>query len=367
MRKKIPALLLTSFILTSSCLSQTPVQAEGVFTQSGIVAFANTVSAETETKHKLVGRWVADVPYSRGKRPLYMDTRVGTDGHVEAAFSYRNPLPINPADTEYQTIDLNNNKIKFLYGNRGIGFDGKFDGKDKIVGLADRNSRALPITFRRLNSLEIRKLAQDHKVEQARVQKPHKKVAILIFDGVDLLDWAGPNEVFAYAGIYDIYLVAAERREYEGFGYSVLPDYDYSNAPKPDILVVPGGYVTDELHNQETLDWIKSVSEESEITLSVCTGALFLAKNGQLEGKRATTHWSWESWFTAMGEEQGFTPAFGERFVDNDNLITTAGVSSGIDGTLHLVARQHGLAVAKRTARSMEYNWEPDKTQNYRP
>jgi transcriptional regulator GlxA family with amidase domain len=192
------------------------------------------------------------------------------------------------------------------------------------------------------------------------------RTAIVIFDEVEVLDFAGPFEVFSVTGRrrklepFDVYTVAERKGPVMARnGLSINPRYSFSDAPAPDILVVPGGYGTRrEMKNPMMLEWITQVAPQCELVLSVCTGALVLGAAGLLDGREATTH------FMAFDELRAVAPQAtireGARLVDNGNLILSAGVSAGIDMSLHVVAKLLGVESARETARYMEYEgvWE---------
>ena len=189
-----------------------------------------------------------------------------------------------------------------------------------------------------------------------------RTVAILLFDDVEVLDFAGPFEVFAVTDEladyqrFRVVTVAAEKRAIRARnGLSVNPDHSFADCPRPDILVVPGGQGTRALlKNQSVLDWIKTVNSGAEIVTSVCTGSLVLGRAGLLDGQRATTH---HECFALLREHAPrATVVETDRFTDNGRLLTAAGISAGIDLSLHLVARLHGAAAAEKTARYMEYH-----------
>jgi transcriptional regulator GlxA family with amidase domain len=195
-------------------------------------------------------------------------------------------------------------------------------------------------------------------------------VGILIFDEVEVLDFCGPFEVFASATapgesppderrLFTVITVAAEDRliRCRG-GLLVQPHHTLTDHPPLDILIVPGGYGTRrERSNPVVLDWIARQDLQTSLTTSVCTGTFLLAADGLLDGKRATTHWASIDWlrehFPAIDVRAD------ERVVDEGHIITSAGVSAGIDMALHVVARLHGEEVAADTARGMEYDWTP--------
>ncbi len=199
-------------------------------------------------------------------------------------------------------------------------------------------------------------------------QNQLRTVGILIFDDVEVLDFCGPFEVFSTArpagthsddaALFKAFTLAEEDRVITcRGGLLVQPHYTIENAPSLDILLVPGGQGTRrERHNQRLLDWIGEQDRHTELTTSVCTGAFLLAERGLLDQHRATTHWASVEW---MRENYpAITMLNDQRVVDEGHIITSAGVSAGIDMSLHIVARLHGIETAKWTARRMEYDWQ---------
>jgi transcriptional regulator GlxA family with amidase domain len=198
--------------------------------------------------------------------------------------------------------------------------------------------------------------------EQVKV----RNVAVFVHEGVELLDFAGPGEVFAAARTpqgghaFNVYTVAASADPVTSQGFvSVRPQYTLENAPRPDIVVLPGGNTGIPLQNPKVVEWVKRTSQDAEVMMSVCTGAFLLARAGLLEGQQATTHWG------SIGRLRTVAPKTtvleNIRFVDNGRVVTTAGVSAGIDGALHVVDRLLGREAATGTARYMEYKWSPEK------
>ena len=190
-----------------------------------------------------------------------------------------------------------------------------------------------------------------------------RNVAILIFDEVEVLDFCGPFEVFSVTGRrdnsnpFDVYTVAEKLGPVTARNQlSINPRYTISDCPKPDILVVPGGYGTRrQMHNAVLTGWIKARSHELELVLSVCTGALLLAKAGLLEGLAATTH---HGAFEILEEIAPNTSVLRDRrIVDNGKIILSAGISAGIDMSLYVVAKLLGDDIAQETAEYMEYDW----------
>lgn len=191
---------------------------------------------------------------------------------------------------------------------------------------------------------------------------PRKNVAIFVHEGVELLDFAGPGEVFAAADdgrAYRVYTVAATAAPITSQGFlAVTPRYSFADCPKPDILVIPGGSTGIPLADPATVDWIATTARDAEVVTSVCTGSLLLAKAGLLDGLEATTHWGSIDRLRAAAPKATIRPD--RRFVDNGQVVTSAGVSAGIDAALHVVDRLLGREVAARTARYLEYRWEPE-------
>lgn len=194
-----------------------------------------------------------------------------------------------------------------------------------------------------------------------------RNVAILIFDDVEVLDFAGPFEVFGVAGHsqnekpFHVYTVAERIGTISARnGLNINPTYSLHNCPQPDILLVPGGYGTRrEMHNPVIIDWIKDLYPRLELLLSVCTGALLLAKADLLEGLSATTHFGAYDLLREIAP--GTTVCAGERWVDNGKIITSAGVSAGIDMSFYVVGKLLGAEVAVETARYTEYeHWKPE-------
>ncbi|HKP10824.1 MAG TPA: DJ-1/PfpI family protein [Blastocatellia bacterium] len=187
-----------------------------------------------------------------------------------------------------------------------------------------------------------------------------RKVAIFIHEGVELLDFSGPGEVFAAADgrrAFDIYTVAASPDAVVSQGFvTIKPQYTFANCPPPDIIILPGGRTEIPLGDAAVVQWIKDSSQKAEVVMSVCTGAFLLAKAGLLDGREATTHWS--AIESLRQEAPKTTVRENRRFVDNGKVVTAAGVSAGIDASLHVVDRLLGREVAQRTARYMEYKWQ---------
>ncbi len=188
-------------------------------------------------------------------------------------------------------------------------------------------------------------------------------VAIFMFDDVEVLDFAGPFEVFAVARYEDgtqpfnVYLVSENgKRVVARNGLKIDVDYSMANCLQPDLLLIPGGQGTRTLmHNENVRAWIQSQYDGVEHLLTVCTGSLVVAKTGLLANQSATTY---HTAFDLLTEAEPTLDARpGERWVDNGKIITSAGVSAGIDMALHTVSRLLGKDFADKTARHMEYEY----------
>jgi transcriptional regulator GlxA family with amidase domain len=188
-----------------------------------------------------------------------------------------------------------------------------------------------------------------------------RHVALLIFDEVEVLDFAGPFEVFSVAGYatqsepFVVYTVAETSVVYARNRLCIQPHYLLTDAPKPDILLIPGGFgVRQQLHNSVVMNWIADLAPQVELLLSVCTGSWLLAKLGLLDGLGATTHHSGLARLQALAPQVTVYPE--RRFVDNGRIITSAGITAGMDMALHVVAKLLGETAAQQTARYMEYS-----------
>lgn len=193
-------------------------------------------------------------------------------------------------------------------------------------------------------------------------------VGIFVFENVEVLDFAGPFEVFSRTRLepgpasrrtddsapFNVFTVAANRDVVSATGgLKVIPDFAFDDAPPIDLLVVPGGFGTRPLlEDAATAEWIRGIAEKAKHTTSVCTGSLLLAKAGLLKGKRATTHWAA---LDLLGEiDPSIAVQRDARYV-HDGIITSAGVSAGIDMAFSVVEMLHGKDVADETARYIDY------------
>lgn len=191
-------------------------------------------------------------------------------------------------------------------------------------------------------------------------------VGVLIFDGVEVLDFAGPFEVFSRTRLtgtrnaergkapFPVFTVAKTEDSIRATGgLQVTPDFSFDSVPGIDLLVVPGGFGTKALlEDRETVDWISRTAAAARLVTSVCTGSLLLARAGLLDGKRATSHWSALDDLEALGA--GIEVERELRWVD-DGVVTSAGVAAGIDMAFYVVEMLCGRDVADQTAKRIEY------------
>jgi transcriptional regulator GlxA family with amidase domain len=190
-------------------------------------------------------------------------------------------------------------------------------------------------------------------------------ILIALFDGAEELDWAGPWEVLAaWADRWpdDGVTVRTVAREAGPVrcakGLRVLPDHTWTDAPRPDVLVYPGGQGTRrDLADPDVLAWVTSMAEAGTLMTSVCTGSLVFAAAGLLDGRAATTHWGSVERLGTLGRD--IEVRGDDRFVDSGEVVTAAGVSAGIDMALHLVARLHSPDRAREVRRYIQYDPDP--------
>ena len=202
--------------------------------------------------------------------------------------------------------------------------------------------------------MELTAMTAEQRTKQ---MEQRKTIAFYLQNGVEVLDFAGPMEVFSYAG-YEVFTVSKTKDPILSQGIlKIVPDYDISDAPQADIVAFFGGNSSVASGDPEVIKWVKS-QKKAEYHFSVCTGAFVLAESGILDGKTVTTFHD-----AIEGLREGYpnTKVLDNvRFVDNGTVITTAGISAGIDGALHLVAKLKGLPEARMVAYYMEYDkWHP--------
>lgn len=187
------------------------------------------------------------------------------------------------------------------------------------------------------------------------------KVLILLFDEVEVLDFAGPFEVFGVArdeagqSLFEVLTVSESGGLVRARnGLLIQPHCGFADCPPPDLLILPGGRGTRPLVTQRAvIDWIVTQNQQSQITASVCTGAFLLGAAGLLNGLEATTYHDEFEALAQLAPKAALQP--GRRFTDNGRILTSAGISAGIDMSLYIVAKLFGRERALATARYMEY------------
>jgi transcriptional regulator GlxA family with amidase domain len=199
-----------------------------------------------------------------------------------------------------------------------------------------------------------------------------RTIGIYVFDDVEVLDFAGPYEVFTCAARVGARLAPGAEPPFRVLtigqrpamlraraGLSVFPEADFNTPGRIDVLIVAGGVVTAELAKPEVIGWIAATAREGELVASVCTGAFLLAAAGLLDGQPATTHWEdLDDLRAAYPQVRVRQQSEDEpRWIDNGRVVTSGGISAGIDMSLHLVERLAGRELAVLTARQMEYEW----------
>jgi len=190
-------------------------------------------------------------------------------------------------------------------------------------------------------------------------------VCIYLFNNVEVLDFAGPYEVFTTASRVSRRQYPDKTAPFKVFtaakaadlvqaraGMRAVPDFSLYDCPPIDLLIVPGGVVDEELKDAEVIAWVRDAASRAQVTASVCTGAFLLAKAGLLDGRKATTHWE------DIAELKAQFPALlvqdDVRWVDEGQVVSSAGIAAGIDMALHLVARLKGVELAQATAKQMD-------------
>lgn len=198
---------------------------------------------------------------------------------------------------------------------------------------------------------------------QGAVTMNRRNVGIYIYDQAEVLDFAGPFEVFSTAARlcrpeqpFKVFLVGETGRAVSARGgFSVNPAYGFHDHPPIDVLVVAGGVHTGEMEKPRVLDWLARTAAEASLVASVCTGVFLMAAARVVTTHNVTTHWE------DIGDLRRSFPELAvhesRRWVDEGRIVTSGGISAGIDMSLHLVGRLHSVALAEKTARQMEFAW----------
>lgn len=186
--------------------------------------------------------------------------------------------------------------------------------------------------------------------------QPTVKVGIVLFDGVQIIDFAAPYEVFGTAGFGVVTVSADGGPVTTAMGLKVTPDHSFADAPAFDLLVVPGGNVQEAMSDEQLLAYVRRHDDKQRV-MSVCTGAHILASAGLLDGRKATTfHGAFDNFERTFPDVELVRD---QRWVDSGRIVTSAGLSSGIDASLYLVAQYHGDLRARSVALHLEYPWDP--------
>lgn len=195
-----------------------------------------------------------------------------------------------------------------------------------------------------------------------------QSIGIYIYHDVEVLDFSGPFEVFSTASrvhsslnpdkpaLFNVFTLAEIKQPVQCRGDLIVePHYSLSKHPLIDVLIIPGGIYAAEMQKSGVIEWIRITAKKAIITASVCTGAFLLAQAGLLTEKKATTHWEDINDFRSMFPKINILSE--QRWVDVGDVVTSAGISAGIDMCLHLVTRLESEMLALKTAKQMEYDW----------
>jgi transcriptional regulator GlxA family with amidase domain len=188
-----------------------------------------------------------------------------------------------------------------------------------------------------------------------------RTVGILLYRDFELLDVCGPAEMFGNLGKRLRVVMVAERKGpiTSKQGPKLVADYDFESCPPLDLIMVPGGFGTfTQMNNHEVLDWLRQRAPQAEIVMSVCSGASILAKAGLLDGRPATTNKQYYRICTSAGPKVKWQKE--ARWVDDGPIVTSSGVSAGMDMAIHVIARLYGADVAQKVADGTEYQWHRD-------
>jgi len=188
-------------------------------------------------------------------------------------------------------------------------------------------------------------------------------IGIYIYNQAEVLDFSGPFEVFTTASRicktdnpFTTFLISQNGEAVKARGgYNIIPAYGFKNVPIIDVLIVVGGVHTEEIKKTSVIEWIKQKSDNAKIIASVCTGVFLLAKAGVVTNHSVTTHW--EDISDLQTEFPNLKVINSKRWVEEKNIITSAGISAGIDMSLYLISILHSQMLAEKTAKQMEYNW----------
>jgi len=188
-------------------------------------------------------------------------------------------------------------------------------------------------------------------------------IGIYIYDDAEVLDFSGPFEVFSVASRFlhdtekfNVFLVSENQKTVKARGnYNINTHYTFNDVPDIDVLIIVGGVHTEEVKKPNVIQWIQEQSKKANIVASVCTGAFLLAEAKVLSNHKVTTHW--EDISDLRKDYPTLNVVENVRWVDEGNIITSAGISAGIDMSLHVVSKIHNLELSNQTAKQMQFDW----------
>jgi transcriptional regulator GlxA family with amidase domain len=200
--------------------------------------------------------------------------------------------------------------------------------------------------------------------EDKEVDKNKKyRLGVVVFEGFELLDAMGPLEMFGNVGPQLEIVLVAEKAGPVASAQKVktVADYSFEDCPDLDIVLVPGGFgYTNMVNNEKAMKWLKDRAAKAELVTSVCNGSQILAAGGILDGAKATTNKAYYKMITGMAKDVDWVHE--ARWVDDGRIITSSGVSAGIDMSLHVIQRLFGEETAMNIAKMTEYEWHRDST-----
>ena len=313
----------------------------------------------TQNYFPIVGNWIGAIPMSDHSHPLQLDFTV-EDNQILFRYNFMgmSTRKNRAKSSQYFAADTFLKELAVTIPEEGISIKNFTYSENKLLADVYWMGRTFNIAFEK-------KVDKDTQYRQKYSLQEKMNVAILLFDNIDVLDWSGPLEVMTHSHAFNVYTVAKTLEPIDGGAYKVIPDFTLNTMPEADIVIVPGGNVAPLFTDTDLMSWIKEQSQSTDYLMSVCNASTLLAAAGALTDLKATTHRSWLPWLDSMSQDYNFDIDQNARFVDNGKIITTAGVSSGIDGALHLVAKIKGVKHAQMTANMLEYDWKPSAAYEF--
>ncbi|MEZ4811195.1 MAG: DJ-1/PfpI family protein [Allomuricauda sp.] len=192
--------------------------------------------------------------------------------------------------------------------------------------------------------------------DKPRTSVPNRTAAILLFDGADIMDVTGPMSVFEHAGFNVITVAKDKMPKSIGMSMSLTPDHTFETLPKVDVIMVPGGGPAESVQDMDIVNWLKAVNDRTDTMFSVCSGAFFLGAAGLLDDNEATT---FASLIPNLKEQFPKAKVLNTvKYTNNGHVVTSSGLSSGIDASFEVVAKYYGVGIAQDIANHMEYPWK---------